>query len=325
MVTGEHARMIAEGDVMITRADVDAAATRVAGRVRRTPVLAADPADTGAPLWFKLEQVQHTGTFKARGAFNRIMSAAEAGELTDAGVVAASGGNAGVAVAYAAAQLGVPAEIYVPTTASPAKVRRLYTLGAVVVQTGGEYAEAYDAALERVAETGAALCHAYDQPAMAAGAGTLAVELEEQTGGVDTVVVAVGGGGLLAGVAAALEGRARVIGVEPATAPSLHTAYAAREPVDVAVSGVAADSLGARRLGRIAYDVAVRCGVESLLVGDDDLVAARQWLWDRYRLVVEHGAAAAMAALTAGVYRPHRDERVAVVLCGANTDPSDLT
>jgi threonine dehydratase len=227
-------------------------------------------------------------------------------------------------VAWAATRLGVPAEIYVPTTSSPAKVRRLHALGARVVQVGREYAEAYEAATERAALAGATFCHAYDQPAMVAGAGTLGVELAEQTGGVDTVLVAVGGGGLLAGVAAALDGQARVVGVEPTGAPTLHAALAAGGPTDVAVSGVAADSLGARRLGRIAHDVAVRCDVTSLLVTDDDLVAARRWLWDRYRLVVEHGAAAALAALTAGAYRPEPGERVAVVLCGANTDPADL-
>ncbi|MFI6824668.1 threonine/serine dehydratase [Micromonospora sp. NPDC050187] len=320
-----------DGDPAVTRADVDAAAGRIAGYVRCTPVLAVDPAeavgdtrDAVGALWFKLEQLQQTGTFKARGAVNRIRSAAEDGELTAAGVVTASGGNAGVAVAYAAARLGVPAEIFVPTISAPAKVRRLHALGATVVQVGREYAEAYQAATARAAETGAAFCHAYDQPAMVAGAGTLGVELWEQTGGVDTVLVAVGGGGLMAGVAAALDGLARVVGVEPAGAPTLHAALAARRPTDVPVSGVAADSLGARRLGRIAFDVAVDCGVRSLLVGDDDLVAARRWLWDRHRLVVEHGAAAALAALTAGAYRPEPGERVAVVLCGANTDPADL-
>ncbi|WBB79656.1 serine/threonine dehydratase [Micromonospora sp. WMMD882] len=337
--------MISGADgVSVTRADVDDAVARTTGQVRRTPVLAAEPwptvdhppqhgdaddrrrrtEDADGPLWLKLEMTQHTGSFKARGAVNRLRSAAESGELTDAGVVAASGGNAGAAVAWAAARLGVPAEIYVPTTSAAAKVRRLHALGATVTQVGREYAEAYQAATGRAAQTGAVLCHAYDQPAMVAGAGTLGVELWAQTGGVDTVLVAVGGGGLVAGVAAALDGLARVVGVEPVGAPTLHAALAAGRPTDVPVSGLAADSLGARRVGRIAFDVAVRCDVGSLLVGDDDLVAARQWLWDRYRLVVEHGAAAAMAALTAGAYRPTPGERVAVVLCGANTDPSDL-
>lgn len=304
---------------MITRADVDAAATRIAGRVRRTPVLASDEG-----IWFKLEYLQHTGSFKVRGAFNRILSAAETGELTGAGVVAASGGNAALAIAYAAIELGVPAEVFVPTTSSPAKVRRLHALGVAVSQVGSDYAAAYDAALKRAAETGATYCHAYDQPAMAAGAGTLGVELWEQTGGVDTVLVAVGGGGLMAGVAAALEGQAQVVAVEPVNAPTLHDALAAGGPVDVPVSGVAADSLGAPRAGDIAYAVATRCGVRSLLVGDDDLRAARQRFWDQYRITVEHGPAAALAALTTGAYVPEDGERVAVILCGANTDPSDL-
>jgi threonine dehydratase len=306
---------------MITRADVDAAAVRIGGRVRRTPVL--EVADSGAAV-FKLEQLQHTGTFKARGALNRILAASETGELTGAGVVTASGGNAGIAVAHAAAQLGVPAEIYVPVISSPAKVRRLHELGAVVVQVGNEFAEAYEAAQKRVSDIGATFCHPYDHPDMAAGAGTLALELWEQTGGFDTVLVAVGGGGLLAGVAAALEGQARAVGVEPTGARALHDALAAGRPVDVPVSGVAADALGARRVGDIAFEVARRTGVRSLLVEDGDLITARRHLWDHYRIVVEHSAAAAMAALTSGAYRPADGERVAVVLCGANTDPADL-
>lgn len=300
---------------------MDAAAARIGGRVRRTPILPVT--DSGATV-FKLEQLQHTGTFKARGALNRILAAAESGELTGAGVVTASGGNAGIAVAHAAAQLGVPAEIYVPVISSPAKVRRLHELGAVVVQVGNEFAEAYEAAQKRVSDIGATFCHPYDQPDMAAGAGTLAVELWEQTGGFDTVLVAVGGGGLLAGVAAALEGLARAIAVEPTGARSLHDALAAGRPVDVPVSGVAADALGARRVGDIAFEVARRTGVRSLIVEDSDLIAARQHLWDQYRIVVEHSAAASMAALTSGAYRPADGERVAVVLCGANTNPADL-
>ncbi|MDR7326063.1 MULTISPECIES: threonine/serine dehydratase [Catenuloplanes] len=306
---------------MISKADVDAAAARIGDRVRHTPVLPV--ADAGATV-FKLEHLQHTGTFKARGAFNRILAAAESGELSGAGVVAASGGNAGIAVAHAAAQLGVPAEIYVPVISSPAKVRRLHELGAVVVQTGNEFAEAYDAAQKRVADTGATFCHPYDHPDMAAGAGTLVLEMWEQTGGFDTVMVAVGGGGLLAGVVAALDGRARAVAVEPTGARSLHDALAAGQPVDVPVSGIAADALGARRIGQIAFEMARRTGVRSLIVEDEDLIAARQHLWDRYRIVVEHSAAAALAALTSGAYTPAEGERVAVILCGANTDPSSL-
>lgn len=300
---------------MITRADVLAARDRIASHIRTTPVFQA------GGLWLKLEQFQHTGSFKARGAFNRILGA----RVPPAGVVVASGGNAGLAVAYAAAETGVPAEVYVPATAPQVKVDRLRTLGATVVQVGSEYADAYDAAIMRTAETGALLCHAYDQRDVCAGQGTLALELEEQTGGVDTVLVAVGGGGLLAGIAAALEGRARVIAVEPRTCDALNAALEAGHPVDVPVSGVAVDSLGARTVGDIALAVARRTGVQSLLVEDDDIVQARQELWNRYRIPVEHGTAAAYAALLTKAHQPAPGERVALICCGANTDPGDLT
>jgi threonine dehydratase len=304
---------------MISRTDVAAARVRVGARVRRTPVLDADG------LWLKLEHLQHTGSFKARGAFNRVLAAAERGGLPAAGVIAASGGNAGLAVAYAARSLDLPAEVYVPETAPAVKVAKLRALGASVRQVGREYADAYDAATKRAADTGALFCHPYDQPEVCAGQGTLALELEEQTGGVDTVLVSVGGGGLMAGIAAALEDRARVVGVETEGCPSFHTALAAGEVVDAVVSGVAADSLGARRVGEIAFAVARRTGVRSLLVSDEDVIAARRALWAGHRLVVEHGAATAYAALLTGAYTPSPDERVAVICCGANTDPSDLT
>ncbi|WP_432564956.1 threonine/serine dehydratase [Kineococcus sp. SYSU DK003] len=302
----------------ITAADVTAAADRIAGRVRRTPVLQVAPG-----RWLKLEVLQHTGTFKARGAFNRQLRARELGQLDPArGVVAASGGNAGLAHAHAAAELGVPATVFVPTTAPLVKVSRLRSLGADVRLVGEQYAQAYEAAVEFAAERGAVFCHAYDQPEIAAGAGTLALELLEDVPEVDTVVVAVGGGGLFAGVAAALEGRARVVAVEPFGAPTLHRALAAGEPADVEVGGVAADSLGARRIGSIAWDLAQRTSPVSLLVDDDAITAARQQLWARFRVVAEHGAAAAWAGLAA--YSPAEGERVAVVVCGANTDPADL-
>ncbi len=312
---------------MITRDDVEAARRRIAAHVRRTPVtvLAAGDLLPGVPVALKLEQLQHTGSFKARGALNRVLSAAARGELGPAGVVAASGGNAGLAVAHAAAREGVAARVYVPTTAPAVKVARLRELGADVVQVGDRYALAHEAAVAHAEEAGALFCHAYDQPEVCAGQGTLALELAEQLdGGVDTVLVAVGGGGLMAGVAAALEGRARVVGVEPGTVPTFAAALDAGEPVDVPVSGVAADSLGATRLGAIAWAVARRTGARSVLVDDADVVAARRLLWERYRLVVEHGAACAVAALVAGAYVPDGGERVAVVLCGANTAPEDL-
>lgn len=196
----------------------------------------------------------------------------------------------------------------------------MQALGATVVQVGSEYAEAYEAALKRAVETGAVYCHAYDQPEVVAGAGTIGLELRELRP--DTVFVACGGGGLMAGIASAVS--ATVVAAEPELAPSLHTALARGGPVDVPVSGLAADSLGARRIGDIAYEVAVRTGVRSVLVSDADIVAARAALWHDYRIVVEHGAATAYAALVGGAYRPSPGERVVVVLCGSNTDPSDL-
>ncbi|QKW33890.1 threonine/serine dehydratase [Actinomadura sp. NAK00032] len=312
---------------MIAQSDVRTAARRIAGRVRRTPLIEVDPVPLAPAgrMWLKLELAQHTGSFKARGAFNHVLAARDEGRLPGAGIVAASGGNAGLAFAYAAAETGVPAEVFVPETAPAVKVARLRALGAAVVQVGTRYAEAQDAALKRAADTGALFCHAYDLPEVCAGQGTLGLEILEQTGGeVDTVLLAVGGGGLMAGVATALEGRARVVGVEPETIPTLERALLAGSPVDVPVSGVAADSLGATRLGDIAFAVASRTGVRPLLVSDEAIVEARRFVWDEYRLVVEHGTAAAVAALRAGAYRPSPDERVLVVLCGANTDPSDL-
>jgi threonine dehydratase len=312
---------------MTTSEDVRAAAARIAGHIRATPVFEADPGTfpPAGRVWMKLEQLQHTGTFKARGALNRILSAAEQGMIPAAGVVAASGGNAGIAVAYAAARQNVPARVYVPLAVPEVKVARLREYGAEVVRSGSRYAESYEEALKYAADVGALFCHPYDQPEICAGQGTLGLELLEQTGQLDTVVVAVGGGGLMAGIAAATEGRARVVAVEPVAIPTLHAALAAGRPVDVGVSGVAADALGASRVGDIAYAVAERTGVRSVLVDDADIVAARQTLWDGYRLAVEHGGATAFAALATGAYKPSDGERVAVVLCGANTDLATLT
>ena len=312
---------------MITKSDVQAARQRITGRVRVTPLVAVDQGrfEPATQVWFKLEQTQHSGSFKARGAYNRILSAAERGELPDIGVVAASGGNHGLAVAFVAAQSKTPARIYVPENAPAVKVAKLHKLGAEVVQVGQKYADAYEAGAKYAVESGALFCHAYDQPDICAGQGTLGVELLEQTGGeLDTILVAVGGGGLIAGIAAATEGQVRVVGVEPASAPTLHAALAAGQPVDVPVSGIAADSLGASRAGDIAYEVARRTGVVSALVSDADIVAARAMLWNDWRLVVEHGAAAPVAALLSGAYQPAAGERIVVLLCGGNTDPGDL-
>jgi threonine dehydratase len=307
--------------VTITREDVLAARDRIDGRVRRTPLLQPSGRDS---VWLKCEHLQHCGVFKTRGAFNRQLAALERGELGDAGIVVASGGNAGLAQAFAARELGIRATVFVPVTAPEVKVRRIEAYGAEVRRVGREYAEAFEAAVAFGEEQGATFAHAYDQPDVAAGAGTLAEEVLADEPAIDTVVVAVGGGGLYAGVAAALRGRARVVAVEPVLAPTLHRAIEAGRPVDVEVSGVAADSLGARRVGDLAFAAQRAEAPVSVLVSDDDIVAARARLWQDHRIVSEHGAAAAMAALLAGAYVPAPGERVAVVVCGANTDPATL-
>jgi threonine dehydratase len=309
---------------VIGRDDVQAAAARIDGLVRRTPVLSTDLAAAGRVV-LKLEQLQHAGSFKSRGMLNRVRAGVERGEITAAGVVTASGGNAGLAAAYAAARESVPATVVVPETAPAVKVDRLRRLGATVRQVGDRYSVAYQAAIAEAQRTGAVFCHAYDDAEMCAGNGTLGLELLEQTSGaVDTVLVAVGGGGLIAGIATALEGHARAVAVEPEACPTMAHAIAAGRPVDAPVSGVAADSLGATRVGDIAWAVATRLGIRSILVTDDAIVLARALLWDEWRIVVEHGAAVGVAALMSGAYQPARDERVAVVLCGGNTSPADL-
>ena len=304
---------------MITRDDVLAARRRINGHIRHTPLLRAE---LGAePLWLKCEFLQHTGVFKARGAFNRLLAARENGELDpSAGVVIASGGNAGLANAYAAAALGVRATVFVPETTPTVKIDRIREYGADVQQVGTEYAEAYEAAADYAKLRGALLSHAYDQLEIAAGAGTLAEEIFEDEPSIQTIVVAVGGGGLYAGVAAAAGEKARLVAVEPTSCPTLRAALDAGRPVDVSVSGVAADSLGARRLGEIAFSVVSRRAPVSVLVDDNAIVSARLQLWRDYRIPAEHGAAAAFAALSSGVYQPVGGERVAVVVCGANTD-----
>ncbi|OUC94428.1 threonine dehydratase [Streptosporangium minutum] len=296
--------------------DVREAAGRIAGYVRRTPVMEVSPG-----LLLKLEGMQHSGSFKVRGGFNRVLTA---GELPEAGVIAASGGNHGLAVAYVARTLGVRAEIFVPTVSSPVKVAGLRALGAEVTQTGAVYAEAYEASVKRAAESGALEIHAYDQAEVVAGQGTVGLEVLEQSGGVDTVLVAVGGGGLVAGITAAVAGRARVVAVEPELIPTLHRALEAGGPVRVEVSGVGADALGASRIGEIGYAVTAAAGVRSVLVSDEAIVDARREMWRSYRIAAEHAGATAFAALHSGAYTPAPGERVAVVVCGANTDPATL-
>ena len=276
------------------------------------------------PVLLKLEMLQHAGSFKPRGAFNRILAAAESGPLPADGVIAASGGNHGLAVAHVARQLGIQAHIFVPEATSAFKVDRIRALGASVTVTGAMYADAYDACLRHAAMSGALFVHAYDQAGVVAGQGTVGRELMAQRDDVDTVLVAVGGGGLAAGVRLGIGPEARLVAVEPERIPTLRAALAAGRPVDVEVSGVAADALGARRIGDLAFEVLAASQVHSVLVSDDAIVRTRQLLWDRLQLVTEHGGATAAAALLSGAYVPEPGERVAVVICGANTDPSDL-
>lgn len=305
---------------LVSRADVEAAAERVGTRVRRTPVFPLEAAAFGVPVTLKLELLQHTGSFKVRGAFNRVLAA----NPGPAGVVAASGGNHGLAVAYVAAVLGVAAEVFVPQAASAVKVDAIRRLGADVRVGGAHYADAYDAMQLGAAKTGALVVHAYDMPEVVAGQGLVGREIVEQLPDADTVLVAVGGGGLLGGVLAALDRRVRVVAVEPAAIPTLHAALAAGEPVDVDVSGLAADSLGARRIGALGLAAAHAAGVRCVLVDDEAIAAARRALWQRCRVAAEAGGAAALAALTSGAYAPRAGERVVAVVCGGNTDPSDL-
>ncbi|CAN5836375.1 threonine/serine dehydratase [soil metagenome] len=311
----------------ITRQQIEAAAERIAPHVRQTPLWRLPSSALGvqgdaAPfeVWLKLEQLQRSGSFKARGMFNRLLSHA----IPAAGVIAASGGNAGIATAVAARALGVRAEIFVPNVSSAAKRATLASLGASVVVTGDAYADALAACQARQRETGALMTHAYDQPEVVAGAGTLAREIEQQFGTPDSVLVSVGGGGLIAGVAAWFEHRSRVIAVEPVLAPTLYRAREAGVPVDVAVSGIAADSLGARRIGAIAWEVSQQHVAASHLLGDEAIRAAQRFLWAELRLAVEPAAALPLAALQTGTVRPRAGEKVCLIVCGANVDVATL-
>ena len=303
----------------VTRADVLAAAERIAPYVRRTPVLGLERGAFGAPgrVVCKLELHQHAGSFKTRGAFNRLLTSERA---TDAGVCAASGGNFGTAIAYAAGVLGIRATVFVPEISSPAKVARLRELGADVVVTGREYADALDACRRRVEETGADMPHAYDDHAVVAGAGTLASELLDQAPDLDTIVVAVGGGGLLGGIASWVRGDVRLVSVESHGTPALVRAVSAGEPVDVEVSGLVADSLGARRVGRHGYAAASRWVDTFIELDDASIRDAQGRLWREARIACEPAAAAPLAALGPDGYVPDADERVALVVCGGNVD-----
>lgn len=298
-------------------AEITAAATRIAPHVVRTPVMQTALPGVVPQLLFKLEQLQHTGSFKARGAFNTLL----AGPVPKAGVVAASGGNHGAAVAYAARRLGHPARIFVPEIAGPAKIDLIRRTGADLTVVPGQYADALAQAQAYEAETGAMQIHAYDAVPTVAGQGTLLREWEDQGLQADTILIAVGGGGLIAGALAWSQGRHRIVGVEPETCAALHSALAQGGAVDVPVSGVAANALGARRIGQICYDLAQGQGIGVTLVSDQAITAAQQMLWQSHRLLVEPAGAAALAAVLSGAYRPEPDERLAVLICGGNIAP----
>lgn len=290
--------------------------------IRRTPLWKLPGKALGVPndeVWLKLEHLQTGGSFKARGMLNRLLSH----PIPASGVIVASGGNAGIATAAAAKELGVKCEVFVPTVSSPAKQQKLRELGADVVVTGSVYAEALEACLARQKETGALLTHAYDQPEVVTGAGTIGLEIEEQGGAVpDTVFVSVGGGGLVGGIASWFEDRTRVVALEPELAPTLFRAREAGRPVDVAVSGIAADSLGAKRIGALAWDVAQRWVKDAHLLPDDAIRQAQLTLWNEFKLAVEPAAALPVAALHAGIAADAK--RVCLVVCGANLDPATL-
>ena len=321
---------------LVTRDEVVAAQSRIFDHfkpfLRRTPLLkvpaqslagvagSPDVSLDGIELWLKLEHLQVSGSFKARGMLNRLLS----NPVPASGVIIASGGNAGIACAHAANALGVRCEVYVPQLCPPAKQQKLGSLGATVTVGGAFYSEALQRCLERQAKTGALLVHAYDQPEVVAGAGTLALEIESQAGVPDSVLVSVGGGGLIGGLAAAFESRSEVVALEPELCPTLYEARRQRQPVDVDVSGVAADSLGARRIGAIAWQLTERWVNQALLVSDDAIRSAQSWMWREMKLAVEPAAALPLAALQTGVYKPRRGERICLIVCGANFDPASL-
>jgi threonine dehydratase len=302
----------------ITRERIAATEAVIRPHVRRTPLIVADLADFGlpaAPITFKLEMLQHSGSFKARGAFANLLLR----PVPQAGVVAASGGNHGAAVAYAAQRLGIPATIFVPDITSPAKAERIKGYDAKLVIAGSRYADALAASEAHVARTGAMAVHAYDQAETLLGQGSVGLELEQDAPSIDTLLVAVGGGGLIGGIAAWYKGQTRIVAVEPEQSPTLHAAIAAGAPVDAPAGGIAADSLAPRRVGELMFPIA-RAHVERVvLVSDEAIRQAQAALWSSLRLVAEPGGAAAFAALLSGRYRPLPGERVAVLVCGANT------
>ena len=307
----------------IDRASIERTYGLITPYIRVTPVVETSGADFGLaafPLTFKLELFQHAGSFKTRGAFTNLLTRA----IPAAGVVAASGGNHGAAVAYAAMRLGVKARIFVPTVSSAAKISRIRAYGADLVVTGDRYADALAASQTWTAESGALPVHAFDQEETLLGQGTLALELTRQAPGLDTLLVSVGGGGLIGGIAAWCGGRPRVIGVEPEAAPTLTRALEAGKPVDAPAGGIAADSLAPRRVGELMFPIAQAHIVRVLLVSDAAIRQAQDALWATLRVVAEPGGAAAFSALLNGAYLPAPGERVGVVVSGGNTTAVDF-
>jgi threonine dehydratase len=307
---------------MTTRSDIEAAATRLAAFVRHTPLIQVElpSLSLNYSVTLKLELLQHTGSFKARGAFNRLLNAM----IPNSGVITASGGNHGAAVAYAAQTLGVNAEIFVPAATPETKVNRIRSYGAQVILGGAAYADALAASRVRQAETDALEVHAYDHADVLAGQGTVGREFAMDAPDLTHVLVATGGGGLIGGIAAWYAGSAAVISVEPENCPTLATALRVGRPVDCAVSGLAADSLGARQVGGLMFPIAQAFVSQAVLVPDDTIAAAQRLLWEQLRLIAEPGGATALAALLSGRFLPPEGARIGVVVCGGNTDPGKV-
>lgn len=307
----------------VTRERIAAIEPRIRPYIRHTPVLRVDMADFDRlPLAvdLKLECLQHSGSFKARGAFTNLLER----PVPEAGVVAASGGNHGAAVAYAAMRLGYKATIFVPEVSPQAKLDRIRSYGADLVVGGARYAEALAASERFAEETGALQIHAFNQEETLVGQGTLGLEIESDLPEIDTLLVAVGGGGLIGGIAAWYAGRIRIIAIEPEGAPTLHRAFEAGHPVDAPAEGIAADSLAPKRVGEMMFPLAEAFVERSILVSDDDIIAAQKALWNRVRIVSEPGGAAAFAAILSGRYAPAPGERIAVLVCGANANPANF-
>jgi threonine dehydratase len=303
---------------IIEREGITAAEKIIRPHVRRTPIVETEGADFAldcGKLIFKLELLQHSGSFKARGAFTNLLTR----KVPSAGVVAASGGNHGAAVAYAAMKLGIAAKIFVPEVASAEKIERIRGYRAELVITGERYADALLASERWAADSGAMAVHAYDQAETLLGQGTVGLEFEQQDSRLDTLLVAVGGGGLIGGIAAWYAGKIKIVGVEPETAPTLEHALRSGKPVDSPAGGIAADSLAPKRVGELMFPLAQKYVERVVLVADEAIVSAQESLWKTLRIVTEAGGAAAFAALLSGKYRPERGERVGVLLCGGNT------